>query len=192
MNLSDYVSIISILIAASTLVYSVISNTKKYELTYQYYNDILQWHNMVIEILIYLQLNNVNHDLKMEKLSKLSSLIEQGRFYFPNIDRGDCFGKDKPSAYQGYRNIVLDSLVYLYQIFFKDDYMKYKEHIKRLQRLFTSLVFDYLEPSKQGKQVHKRTMLRRNNEITLEDILNSSPEYIFDLYDNDCDEHKKF
>ncbi len=73
---------------------------------------------MIIEILIYLQLNNVDHDLKMKKLSKLSSLIEQGRFYFPNIDRGDGFGKDKPSAYQGYRNIVLDTLVYLYQIFF--------------------------------------------------------------------------
>lgn len=185
MNLSDYISIISILIAACALVYSIISNTKKYELTYQYYNDVLQWHNNIVEILIYLQLNNIDNNLKMEKLSKLSSLIEQGRFYFPNIDRGDGFGKEKPSAYQGYRNVVLDTLVYLYQIFLKDNYTKYKEHIKRLQRLFTSIVFDYLEPSKQGKQVSKKTLLKNNKEITLEDLLKQSPDYIYDLYEKD-------
>lgn len=182
MNLSDYISIISILIAACALAYSVFSNTKKYELTYQYYNDILQWHNNAVEILIYLQLNKVTNDNKLEKLSKLSALIEHGRFYFPNIDRGDSFGKEKPSAYQGYRNIILDTLVYLYQIFLKEDYMKYDNHIIRLQRLFTSLVFDYLEPSKQRKQVNKKTLIKRCKEITIDDLLKREPDYIYDLY----------
>lgn len=82
-------------------------------------------------------------------LAKLSSLIESGRFYFPNIDRKDGFGKQKPIAYQGYRNVILDFLVYEYQLFEKDDYVQYLKHAESLQRLFTSYVFQYLEPSKK-------------------------------------------
>ena len=34
MDLSDWISIISIIVAIGALVYSILSNTKKYELTY--------------------------------------------------------------------------------------------------------------------------------------------------------------
>lgn len=98
---------------------------KKYELTYQYYNDILIWHNQVVEVLTSLMRNQPSNELKKQLLSKLSALIESGRFYFPNIDRKDGFGKQKPIAYQGYRNVGLDFLVYEYQLFEKEDYAKY-------------------------------------------------------------------
>mgnify|MGYP000819219196 CR=1 FL=1 len=41
MDLSDWISIISIIVAIGALVYSILSNTKKYELTYppKYYKD---------------------------------------------------------------------------------------------------------------------------------------------------------
>ena len=51
---------------------------------------------------------------KTEMLSRLSALTEIGRFYFPNVIKGDYFGHDKPSAYQGYRDICLEFLVYFF------------------------------------------------------------------------------
>lgn len=132
MNISDWVAVISLPISVIALIYSFISNTKKYELTYQYYNDVLIWHNQVVEVLTSLRLNGTDNELKKQMLSKLSSLIESGRFYFPNIDRKDGFGKQKPIAYQGYRNVILDFLVYEYQLFEKDDYAKYLKHAESL------------------------------------------------------------
>lgn len=64
MNISDWIAVISLSISVIALIYSFISNTKKYELTYQYYNDILIWHNQVIEVLTSLKLNDTNDELK--------------------------------------------------------------------------------------------------------------------------------
>lgn len=188
MNISDWIAVISLSISVIALIYSFISNTKKYELTYQYYNDILIWHNQVIEVLTSLKLNDTNDELKKQMLVKLSSLIESGRFYFPNIDRKDGFGKQKPIAYQGYRNVILDFLVYEYQLFEKDDYKQYLKHAEILQRFFTSYVFQYLEPSKQKKKIHKKTNIKVHTEFTINEFLSKSPESIFSLYPIDSNE----
>lgn len=80
MDLSDWISIVSIVVVLGALAYSIISNTKKYELTYQYYKYILQWHNQVVKILILLRLSAYAEEQKLDYLSKLSALIESGRF----------------------------------------------------------------------------------------------------------------
>lgn len=188
MNISDWVAVISLPISVIALIYSFISNTKKYELTYQYYNDVLIWHNQVVEVLTSLRLNGTDNELKKQMLSKLSYLIESGRFYFPNIDRKDGFGKQKPIAYQGYRNVILDFLVYEYQLFEKDDYAKYLKHAESLQQLFTSYVFQYLEPSKQKKKIHKNTNIKVHTEFTINEFLSKSPESIYSLYPIDSNE----
>lgn len=153
-----------------------------------YFNDVLIWHNRVVEVLTSLRLNGTDNELKKQMLSKLSSLIESGRFYFPNIDRKDGFGKQKPIAYQGYRNVILDFLVYEYQLFEKDDYAKYLKHAESLQRLFTSYVFQYLEPSKQKKKIHKNTNIKVHTEFTINEFLSKSPESIYSLYPIDSNE----
>ncbi len=176
MNISDWIAIISLSISVIALIYTFVSNTKKYELTYQYYNDILVWHNQVIEVLTSLKLNGSNNELKKQMLAKLSALIENGRFYFPNIDKQDGFGKQKPIAYQGYRNVILDFLVYEYQLFEK------KDHIQ------------YLEPSKQKKKIHKNTNIKVHEELTINEFLFTSPESIYSLYlidNNEVNWYKK-
>lgn len=170
MNISDWIAIISLSISVIALIYTFVSNTKKYELTYQYYNDILVWHNQVIEVLTSLKLNGSNNELKKQMLAKLSALIENGRFYFPNIDKQDGFGKQKPIAYQGYRNVILDFLVYEYQLFEKKDHIQYLEYAEIFQRLFTSYVFQYLEPSKQKKKIHKNTNIKVHEELTINEF----------------------
>lgn len=141
------VSGISLFVAFAALLYTVISNTKKYELTYQYYQDVVAWHSDVIEVITQLKAANGENE-KKTYLAELSALIETGRFYFPNIDEHDDFGINKPMAYRGYRNMVLDFLVYEYQLFDCEDSNKYVEHAESLQRLFTSYVFQYLAPKK--------------------------------------------
>ena len=185
MDFSDYIALISLCIALSTLIYSFLTNTKKYELTYQYFNDVLEWHNQCVEILISLSFNADKTKEKDNLLIKLSSMIEAGRFYFPNIDKKDGLGEKNPVAYKGYRNIVLDFLVYEYDLFKKEDCKKYLKHAELLRRYFTSYVFKYLQPEKHKRRIKKNTNIKDQCDFTLEDFLLKNIEnleYFNDLF----------
>ena len=181
MTPSDWIAGISLVVAVAALLYTVISNTKKYELTYQYYQDVVAWHSDVIKVITQLKVTNEENSKKVY-LAELSALIETGRFYFPNIDQHDNFGADKPLAYRGYRNVVLDFLVYEYQLFDRKNSNKYAEHAESLQRLFTSYVFQHLDPKKLQKKVKHNTSIQMKNETTINDFLKQSPESINALY----------
>ena len=181
MTFAEWISVISLVVAFAALLYSIISNTKKYELTYQYYQDVVAWHSEVIKIITQLKATSEENSQNMY-LAELSALIETGRFYFPNIDRHDNFGANKPLAYRGYRNVVLDFLVYEYQLFEREDCQKYVEHAESLQRLFTSYVFQYLEPKKLQKKIKHNTSIQMKNTITINEFLKQSPESIYALY----------
>lgn len=180
MTISDWIAGISLVIAFAALIYTIISNTKKYELTYQYYQDVVAWHSDVIKVITQLKATN-EADSKRAYLAELSALIETGRFYFPNINQHDDFGANKPMAYRGYRNVVLDFLVYEYQLFDREDSNKYIKHAESLQRLFTSYVFQHLDPKKLQKKVKHNTSIQMKNEITINDFLKQSPESIYSL-----------
>lgn len=55
MFVNFWLPIISIIVSIGTLVYTIFSNRTKYELTYQRYNDILNWHATTVSILISLK-----------------------------------------------------------------------------------------------------------------------------------------
>jgi hypothetical protein len=184
MEIADLVAVISLAVSIIAVVYSFLSNTKRYELTYQYYYDILTWHNNVVEVLTDLRLKNYGENGKIEKLAKLSALIECGRFYFPNIDKNDGWGKEKPSAYKGYRNAILEFLVFEYRLFGRDDCEEYLEHAQSLQRLFTSYVFGYLNPKKLKRKIKHNTDITMKSDFTIDDYLAENPEYIYIWYPN--------
>ena len=142
MQTSDWVAIASAIIAVIALIYSWRSNTKKYELTEQYRNNALEWYSNTINILIELKtkVECLNNDERFKLLSMLSSQIELGRFFFPNIDKKDSFGENKPLAYQGYRHIALEFLVFSYNLFMREDAKKHLLHAEELQRHFTSYI----------------------------------------------------
>lgn len=181
MTPSDWIAGISLVVAFAALIYTIISNTKKYELTYQYYQDVVAWHSDVIKVITQLKATSEENS-KKAYLAELSALIETGRFYFPNIDQHDNFGAHKPLAYRGYRNVVLDFLVYEYQLFEREDSQKYVEHAESLQRLFTSYVFQYLDPKKLQKKIKHNTSIQMKNTITINEFLEQSPESIYTLY----------
>lgn len=175
-GITELIAFASLIIALIALIYSIASNTKRYELTYQYYNDVLNWHNEVIETIMNLRACTKNNESKINHLSKLSALIETGRFYFPNVDKNDGFGNEKPPAYRGYRNIILDFLVFEYNIYSRANCEEYIEYDEVLQRLFTSFIFDYLKPEKHRKKVYKNTSISRVEETTINEFLSNPPE----------------
>ena len=122
MSMSDCIALGSLIISVTAFIISILYSTKKYELSSAHRKELLDWFNKTVEVLIVLRLNTeCNNDYdKINDMAKLSSLIECGRFYFPNVDKGDGFGREKPSAYAGYREIALELLVYSYNIFQKD------------------------------------------------------------------------
>ena len=182
MTITDFIASGSLIIAVTAFIYTYISNTKKYELTSQYRKEILNWYSITVEILIrlrnYLNEKNINNDIKNDLLSKLSSQIEIGRFYFPNVDKKDNYGSSKPSAYKGYRNLMLDFLVFSYQIFEKHDANRYSKHAEVLQRHFTSHLFDILDPKQYLKDTKKYTKKLFSKDLCFEDFIDNDPDAI--------------
>ena len=177
MEWSDYIALGALFFSVTAFFISIVTNTKKYELSSAHRQELLNWHNETIETLITLklQIQHDNYD-KISTMSKLSTLIEQGRFYFPNVDKGDGFGKEKPPAYGGYRDIALEFLVYSYNTFQREDAHEYTQHLEQLQRLFTSRIFSVLEPRKHNRQIKKHTSVSMGDGMSLEDFLRADVE----------------
>ena len=179
---SDYITLGSAIIAITAFVYSYLTNTKKYELTSQYRTKILEWYSDTIDVLVKLKFeakeNFINENLKKELLARLSANIEIGRFYFPNIDIKDGHGKNKPEAYKGYRNLMLDFLVFSYWLFEKREAQKYVMLAENLQRHFTSHLFEILDPKTFLKETKKYTTKSFSKELRFEDLLVKDPDFL--------------
>jgi|ERR1051325_4569540 hypothetical protein len=95
---------------------------------------------------------------------RLSALIDQGRYFFPN-QRREEYGVHKPLAYRGYRHAVLDPVVAVERLLGRtDDPLDFAGHdaaIVYLKREFVSRVFRVLSPETHNEQVAR--MIRLSN-----------------------------
>lgn len=182
MNTSYYIAIVSIavttIIAIVGGIYAVASNTKKFELAEAYKKEILDWYSDTINVMISI-LSKVKNEKKdyNDELSKLSAQIEIGRFYFPNINKRDGFGEKKPSAYQGYRNVVLEFLVYFYDTAKRNDANVHLKVLSEFLRLYTSSVFDVISPKDRIKMIKKYSDFTMDKEVSLEDFLKDESNF---------------
>ena len=178
-SFSNIVAALSLLVAIFSVGYSVRTNTKIYELTVNYRNEIISWYSQVIDKMVLLRhivgLNNYDGIEKTRNLASLSALIERGRFFYPNVDTGDSYGKDKPIAYRGYRSIPLEFLVYFYEVVKKNDAATYLNHLYFLERHFTSYVFENLDPIEHNKKSCKIVNIKYDNKTNLESFLQEEP-----------------
>ena len=173
----DIIDILTLGISLAAFIYAWLSNTKKYELKYQHRCEIIKWYSDTNLILTQLldSLGNTSTD-KDTLMSSLSSQIEVARFYYPNIiEDGDNYGEEKPSAYRGYRNAILEVLIMFFELKKNNDNIKYKSHAKNLQRVFTSYVFDSLNVRKFNDEIYKVTGHRFDNK-NIKDYLAIDPE----------------
>ena len=138
----------------------------RYQMESSYIEKLLDWHKEVVFLLV--RLESSQPEFKSEKrseLSKLSALIEQGRFFFPNIVEDD-YGAQKPLAYRGYRNIVLELLVGIYIL--QEGEEIDAEIIVNYRRSFTSAVFALVDPVKRLSDL---------SEMTAKKLLNGQSVY---------------
>jgi hypothetical protein len=120
----------------------------RFQIENQYADSLLKWHSNVVELLLCLRFSAFDKASmdRSKALCRLSALIEHGRFFFPNIDRGDEFGEEKPPAYRGYRNLALDFLVASYNLLEQEPNEEEQIQAEALQRHFTSVVYELIRP----------------------------------------------
>lgn len=171
--------VVTIIISLIGGIYAIVTNTKKFELKENYCKELMNWYTSTNRILIR-YIHSIQNgefytdDFQKEKIlliSELSLAIEIGRFYFPNIIKGDDFGKNKPSAYQGYRHIVLEFLMYFYDIVSDNEHEINVHKLINAERLFTSFVFDSINPRKRIKDYSKHSDLKIPEGMAIEDFI---------------------
>lgn len=178
--------LVTIIISTIAAIYAIITNTKKYELTENYRCELLSWYKSVVETMIliihycesgefYIE-SFLNEKTKL--LSKLSSLTEMGRFYFPNVIKDDSFGNEKPVAYQGYRHINLEFLLNFYFLASKELTSKTLDLMWKLERQFTSSMFDMIKPRKRNKEYSRYLSIIIPEGQSIEDYIAENPKNI--------------
>ncbi len=180
MGLSFYISIISVTVSVLSLLYTFISNRDKFMISSIERKSILEWYEKTNKILVYMKKSaQQNHPIEREVLNDLTSLIDIGRFYFPN--NKDNIGLDKPIAYRGHRSQVLDLLVYAYEIGHSEQPIHFQDHLVVLQREFTSEIFKVLKPHKYISYLKRITYLdvKLNKKYSYEDFIGCSNPYEF-------------
>ena len=100
------------------------------------------------------------------------------KIYFPNVIKGDYFGHDKPSAYQGYRDICLEFLVYFYNTALKSVDDSNVSVLWKQERNFTALMFDVIEPRKRNRDYSKHLGLTIPKGQAIEDFIYENPKNI--------------
>lgn len=144
----------------------------KFTLESEYTTSLLSWHYDVLEVLIRARIHNRERlsDEHKGDLARLSALIEQGRFFFPNIQK-DSFGAEKPPAYRGYRNLALDFLVASFNLLQERQTQNATEQMELLQRHFTSIVFELVRPQDRLNTIRSLTDRYFVKDQSFEDFL---------------------
>lgn len=98
--------------------------------------------------------------------TRISAMLDRGRLFFPNVDRGDGHGAQREAGYQGYRQPCLDHLYACYRLVsdwpaplpvaaMSDAQTQEKsERISQLvtaRRAFVSEVFKAIDPRRRGQ-----------------------------------------
>lgn len=142
----------------------------RYQMETTYIENLLAWHKEVIFCLIRLEKLPVDRSTASEDLCVLSALIEQGRFLFPNV-RSNKYGAGKPLAYRGYRNLVLDILVAIYQEHHSGS--ADIEINEKYRKSFTSAVFSIVDPLSRISALSQITAKKLNAGQSIRDYVNA-------------------
>lgn len=155
--------IVPVVVSSIAAVYTLVTSTRKYELTQNYRIEIMDWYRTSVKILTdiihYCQVGIFDSpnfiEKKTELLSQLSSAIEVGKFYFPNVIKGDSYGQEKMEAYQGYRHICLEFLYYFYVSASNEITAESIDKMWKLEKGFTSFLFKMIDPRVRNNEYAK-------------------------------------
>lgn len=171
---SVFISLASTVVAVFAITYS--KKLKNFDLNQQYYEDIKEWYEEVLIILkeLYLQFAELKIEDKQKLnnvLTKLSSKIDMARLYFPNKIDGD-YGLNKPKAYRGRRPLLIDILVFYYNIFFENKYIENLDVLRSLQRAFVSEMTLFLAKNQNSPVLIKYDVYDSKNIVDITNLEN--------------------
>lgn len=102
-----------------------------------------------------LPLGEGNPSDRVAILARLSSLIDTGRWYFPNT-HVDTVGIEKEPAYRGYRQPVLDCVVEAYRTLEANGDVEWKSaRLLSCQRYFVSDIQKAINPAQRAAEFKK-------------------------------------
>jgi hypothetical protein len=129
------------------------------EWTDHYFNSVRVWAEEVCMVISeathFSEDSEVSGEHKRSALIKLSSLVDTGRWYFPN-QWSDDYGIHKEPAYRGVRQPVLDCVVDAYN-FLKEPGAgrEAKSELVKCQREFVSHIQEVLDPRRREQEIKK-------------------------------------
>ncbi len=171
METSDMIALVSLIVSAIALLYTLATNTKRFELTDQYRKELLVWYQDTIRIVMSL-LGKVSaggyEPIGDDTLAMLSAQIEIGRFYLPNYETG--YGEEKPLAYRGNRHPALDCLVNIYWEILQPVEPNQEEYLRIMQRRFTSTIFMMIDPRKWNEERAKNISMAVPTDYTINEF----------------------
>lgn len=154
----------------------------RFTLEAQHAERLISWHEQVVAILV--RAAHLKRDVQSSEhqldLASLSTLIEQGRFLFPNIDKGDGYGSGKPPAYRGYRNLALDFLVSAHKLLSREDMEESLEDLELIQKHFTSIVIEIVSPRDNLESIRSLTNRYFVVNKSYEDFLENKDSSVLD------------
>ena len=179
MNIIELCSLTVGLVALFVAFYSLLFSQIGVSASYQ--EEIRNWCGRCLAVMLKLKLQ-AEH--KQELLAELSALIDEGRFFFPNIFKND-YGQQKLSAFQGLRSHILDYLVLYYQLYSSESNIEISD-AETIYSEFLSEVFDFLNPAEFRKMLNKalnnayaHIISREGNPRTMDTITNMRQKYGF-------------
>ena len=122
----------------------------------EYFRELNQWASQVAFLISEAIHAAEDPGAQTEKIrevrSKLSASIDTGRFYFLNKYEEE-YGKEKPFAYRGFRQDVIDYIVFAYDEISKKDGKIDRDQLVQYQRLFVSEVQKRLDPKSREAKI---------------------------------------
>ncbi|MEM1275494.1 MAG: hypothetical protein AAGH74_03140 [Pseudomonadota bacterium] len=104
------------------------------------------------------------YERRQEIRSRLSSLADRGRWHFPNLEV-EAYGSDKPPAFQGFRDPLLDALIEGYDAVTSLNYTEaadnrqVKERLVEIKRDFVSAVQKIIDPWGENAEFRRFTRI---------------------------------
>jgi hypothetical protein len=183
---TNALSAFSLLVALLTAAYYLRDRRHaSYGIESEYIAALIAWHGETVELLIRLRLSAAKKGStdRGNDLAKLSAMIEQGRFFFPNIRKGNEHGPEKPPAYRGYRNLALNFLVASYDLLEAPTDERSSSQASVLQQYFTSIVYDVVQPVRRIQTIKQLTDRQFAHEKSFEAFLRTDdPGAIKDIW----------
>lgn len=175
------ISIFSLIVSAITAAWTFVDRRRaKFNIESSYWTELFSWYSETHIILKTLQTANLKPQDKDMLLSHLSALIDKGRFYFPNLDKQDGFGKEKPVAFRGYRHLALEFLVASYQLHGHPSTKEQASLAQKLDRQFTSIMYEVLQPKKRFASLLKMTNHFYPVDKSIEDMFEDQDQDLVD------------